>query len=231
MANRIQNAQDSGQTSISFSDSSTTAPLEPVQPFFLAVDTETTGLPRDWKAGWDQVDNWPRIVQIAWVLYDANGQPLEEQVHIVAPDGFEIPVDASNVHGITTERARSEGKPLAGILEQFAVAVGRAEWMVAHNMSYDAAVIAAEFHRFENAPPFAKSQLICTKEDGTDVAQILNAYNGYKWPTLPELYEKLFEEGFDGAHDALVDVKACARCFFKMKENGQIRALRNRTVL
>jgi len=28
---------------------------------------------------------------------------------------------------------------------------------------------------------------------------------------------KLFEEAFEGAHRALVDVRACARCYFELK--------------
>ncbi len=40
---------------------------------------------------------------------------------------------------------------------------------------------------------------------------------GYKWPTLQELHMKLFQESFEDAHHALVDVRACARCYFELK--------------
>lgn len=43
---------------------------------------------------------------------------------------------------------------------------------------------------------------------------------GYKWPKLIELHEKLFGETFVDAHDARVDVKACARCFFELKKRN-----------
>lgn len=46
---------------------------------------------------------------------------------------------------------------------------------------------------------------------------------GLKWPTLTELHTKLFKEGFDGAHDALDDVKACARSFFELTKMGVIK--------
>ena len=43
------------------------------------------------------------------------------------------------------------------------------------------------------------------------------ASNGqYKWPKLTELHEFLFGESFTGAHDALTDVKATARCFWEL---------------
>jgi DNA polymerase III epsilon subunit-like protein len=40
---------------------------------------------------------------------------------------------------------------------------------------------------------------------------------GFKWPTLQELHLKLFNETFAGAHRALADVRACARCYFELK--------------
>ena len=40
---------------------------------------------------------------------------------------------------------------------------------------------------------------------------------GYKWPTLSELHLKLFDFDFEGAHDALLDVKACAKCLFELE--------------
>ena len=39
---------------------------------FLFFDTETTGLPKKWNAPVEEIDNWPRLVQIAWQVYDQN---------------------------------------------------------------------------------------------------------------------------------------------------------------
>ena len=38
----------------------------------------------------------------------------------------------------------------------------------------------------------------------------------FKWPTLTELHQKLFNKGFGEAHDAAYDVDATARCFFEL---------------
>jgi hypothetical protein len=40
----------------------------------LFFDAGTSGLPRDWSAPATLVDNWPRLVQLAWVACDADGQ-------------------------------------------------------------------------------------------------------------------------------------------------------------
>jgi len=53
----------------------------------LFFDTETTGLPKNWKAPSSAVNNWPRMVQIAWVLADDEGNTLETFSAIIRPEG------------------------------------------------------------------------------------------------------------------------------------------------
>ena len=80
---------------------------------FLIYDTETTGLPSNWKAPLTDSENWPRLVQLAWQLHDVNGKLLSRGNKIVKPDGFTIPFTSSKIHGITTERAEAEGHLLS----------------------------------------------------------------------------------------------------------------------
>lgn len=58
---------------------------------FLIFDTETTGLPRNWNAPLTDFDNWPRVVQLAWQIHDADGVLIEVANHIIKPEGFTIP--------------------------------------------------------------------------------------------------------------------------------------------
>jgi len=46
---------------------------------YLIFDTETTGLPKDFKAPITDADNWPRCVQIAWQLHDDMGNLVEQK--------------------------------------------------------------------------------------------------------------------------------------------------------
>jgi DNA polymerase III epsilon subunit-like protein len=39
---------------------------------YLFFDTETSGLPKNPQLSHTEVDNWPRLVQIAWVLFSKN---------------------------------------------------------------------------------------------------------------------------------------------------------------
>ena len=76
---------------------------------YLFFDTETTGLPKKWQAPVSDLDNWPRIVQLAWILSDDKGKQLAGQNYIIKPEGFLIPEESSRVHGISTEKAMNEG--------------------------------------------------------------------------------------------------------------------------
>jgi hypothetical protein len=55
----------------------------------------------------------------------------------------------------------------------------------------------------------------------TDFCALPGSY-GYKWPKLSELHMKLFDEDFEEAHDASVDITACAKCFWELKRKGII---------
>ena len=74
---------------------------------YLFFDTETTGLPRNWKAPVSDLNNWPRLVQLAFLYYDNNGNKISSGDFIIKPEGFTIPTDVSRIHGITTERSIS----------------------------------------------------------------------------------------------------------------------------
>ncbi len=188
---------------------------------YLFFDTETTGLPKNWRAPVSDVDNWPRLVQLAWQIYDKEGNNLSKHDFIIKPEGFTIPSEASSVHGISTERAMSEGHDLKEILQQFAKSIEPAETLVAHNMSFDEKIAGAEFLRTGIKTDLFHTAKMCTKDASTDYCKIPGPY-GYKWPKLSELHIKLFGEDFDEAHDASVDVEACVRCFFELKKLGVI---------
>ena len=188
---------------------------------YLFFDTETTGLPRSWRAPVTDVNNWPRMVQLAWLLYDNQGQLLEQQDQIIRPDGYSIPREAAKVHGITTERALEEGEELIIVLTQFEERISKASYLVAHNMSFDEKIAGAEFLRIGLDNPIPDKERICTMTTTTDFCGIEGRY-GYKWPRLSELHKKLFGEDFEEAHNAAADIQATGRCFWELRDRGLI---------
>lgn len=186
---------------------------------YLFFDTETTGLPRNWKAPVSDLNNWPRLVQLAWLYYDKDGTRLSGNNHIIKPDGFTIPVDASRIHGISTERAMSEGISLQEVLNDFQSLISKSNYLVAHNISFDEKIVGAEFLRSKMTNSIAAMNKICTMEKSTNYCKLDGPY-GYKWPKLSELHQKLFGTGFEEAHNAAVDINATAKCFWQMKKLG-----------
>lgn len=186
------------------------------QPTYLFFDTETTGTPRNYKAPATDAANWPRLVQLAWLLADAEGNEIASAQHIVKPAGFAIPADAARVHGITTETALRDGQDLATVLDAILPALGQATLLIAHNIAFDEKILGAELLRAGLANSVEAKPRKCTMRGSTDHCRLPGPY-GYKWPTLQQLHTHLFGEAFAGAHRALADVRACARCYFELR--------------
>lgn len=188
---------------------------------YLFFDTETTGVPRNYKAPASDTNNWPRLIQLGWILTDINGNTLHQGNEIVRPDGFVIPTDAANVHGITTEKAMRVGKPLREVIDIFLNDVKRAKCLVGHNISFDQHVVGAELYRIGLQDIVSDKRSICTMLSTIDYCKI-PGYYGYKYPKLQELYNKLFGCSFEDAHDAMADITATKKCFFELKRIGVI---------
>lgn len=185
---------------------------------YLIFDTETTGIPHNKTAPLTDLENWPRLVQLAWQLHDHTGKLLNRQNFLIRPDGFNIPFKAEQIHGISTKRATEEGKPLAEVLELFSQDLLRTSLLVGHNIEFDINIIGAEYLRLNaSAQPLLERQTLDTGIASTEYCQLSGGIGGkLKMPRLNELHEKLFGSAFDEAHDASYDVAATARSFFEL---------------
>ncbi|GGD47546.1 DNA polymerase III subunit alpha [Muriicola marianensis] len=185
---------------------------------YLIFDTETTGLPKRWNAPVTDVDNWPRCVQLAWQLHDEMGELIEQQDFLIQPEGFDIPFDAEQIHGISTELAAKDGIPLLEALELFNGALEKASFVVGQNVGFDINITGAEFHRAGIDTKLLELPVLdtCTEETAA-LCQIPGGRGGkFKLPTLTELHEHLFHDSFAEAHNAAADVEATSRCFFEL---------------
>ena len=191
---------------------------------YLFFDTETTGLPpRDLEdSSYDQIDVWPRLVQIGWIVTDANGNIIKRRGEIIRPEGFIIPKGASDVHGITTEKAMQIGVPIGKVLREIYDDMLHVKLLVAHNFGFDHKILGAEFYRKNiDTNIIDNKEHICTMLSTTNYCELLPIRFGeYKWPKLEELHHKLFGCTFSDAHDALADVEATKKCFFELKKKG-----------
>ncbi len=189
----------------------------------LIFDTETTGLPRNFNAPISDSANWPRMVQLAWQLHENDGKLVSRGSSLVVPEGFSIPFVSEKIHGISTERATSEGRDLKEVLSDFEADLQKAEFVAGHNIDFDVKVVGAEFYRKETHSVLFEKDVLDTKDLSTDFCAIPGGKGGgYKWPTLTELHTKLFGKPFDAAHDAAYDVDATAKCFFGLLEKDLV---------
>lgn len=112
-----------------------------------AFDLETTG-----------PDPETARIVTATVIRIRPGQPIAVTNWLTDVGGEEIPAEAAEIHGITTEHARAHGRPLAEAVDEIRVAIDL-EWsagipVVGHNVSYDLTVLARECDRVGMATPF-----------------------------------------------------------------------------
>lgn len=188
----------------------------------LFFDTETTGLPKNYKAPATDVENWPRIVELSWTVCTDNGIPVngKQRTFIIRPEGFEIPEAAAAIHGISQERAMAEGVELSAALQAFMDDVADCERLVAHNLNYDLNVISCELFRVFGETLLGK-EAVCTMKAATEFCAIPSKW-GFKFPSLQELHNKLFGMNFDNEHSASADTEAAQRCYFALVQNGII---------
>jgi len=187
----------------------------------IFFDTETTGIPKNYNAPISDVGNWPRLVQIGYIVMEGK-QSLHEHEAIIKPEGFEIPAEASSVHKITTERALTEGTALIAVLDEFTFWVNQCGVVIGHNVSFDVNIVGAEFFRMYGKSPLEGKKTVDTMVLGTNFCQIPRGNGRYKYPKLHELYRKLFDKDMGEAHTALQDISNTAECYFAMVERGVI---------
>ena len=185
----------------------------------LFVDTETNGLPKDYYAPINKTDNWPRILQISWVISDSEGEILKRRKYYVRPEGFKPLFKALNPYAIPEEILNKEGVGIKEALEEFSRDISTVDVVVGHNIQFDKSVIQAELTRAALPDAFEGKRCYCTMIGAKTLLKIVGKH-GFKYPKLNELYRFLFHEDFEGAHDASNDVDATIKCFFRLAKPG-----------
>jgi DNA polymerase III alpha subunit (gram-positive type) len=190
---------------------------------YLFFDTETTGLPKNYNAPVTDVDNFPRIIQLAWMLCDENGNEKERWCSLIKPNGWIVPNEKFWIdNGYSQEKSIAEGTEIENALSHFLHIMNDAKYLIAHNMIFDEKIVGAEFVR-QGIKSEKRLVKICTKETTTNFCKLPSARGGYKWAKLSELHQKLFNKDFEGAHNAMNDVIALRDCFFELKRIGIIK--------
>jgi DNA polymerase-3 subunit alpha len=203
----------------------------------LIFDVETTGLlPKN------NTDSPVYITQLSFAMYDAKKNRLIKtyNAYINIPEEVPISNKITELTGIDRKKLSSEGIDIIDVLETFYDAYCRADIIVAHNLDFDSKVMEIEANRNydrltnkELAPyivwmfdsiykKLTNLVMKCTMKMSKELCNIqrVNSRGPYiKFPTLCELYEKLFHTKPENLHNSMIDVLACLRCYLKLDHN------------
>ncbi len=188
---------------------------------FLVLDTETTGLlPKESMDNADP-DTFPRVIQLAWLLFDEEGRLIEKNnCYIIQSQP--IPPHSTLIHGINDTAVIQKGEQPYAVWNDFIRALENCDFLIAHNLDFDVPVIESELGRLQIHNPFAGKRKLCTMKLGKELCRIPSEDgNGYRYPSLEELYNVCFfgrlnDLKISGLHDAWVDASAAAKIFFKL---------------
>lgn len=190
---------------------------------YLILDTETTGLPeksRIFKP--KDIEFWPYVVEIAWILVDEDGLLVDGEDAILKQK-TSIPLSASNIHKITTARMMEEGKDPTQIYDSLLSQLQKCEMIIAHNVRFDIEVLKADLfrHGFDYRILDDKNTY-CTMEKGKEFCITYSNRGARKNPRLEELFGELYYNNkymsILNAHSAFNDVLVTYKCFMKMRD-------------
>lgn len=180
---------------------------------YLLLDTETTGLV---KPGLVPLNQQPHMIEFYGVLVNDACEPIEELEFLCRPP-VTISQEVIDITKITNEMVANE-PPVGMWLPTLRTLLGKADAVVAHNLSFDYEIISNEFLRHDTDPDDVSriwpKIRICTVEQTEWMLGIrLN---------LETLHSELGLGTFKNAHRAKNDVQALLRCFKALKERGDI---------
>ncbi|MDX2025148.1 3'-5' exonuclease [Microcella sp.] len=146
-----------------------------------------------------------RIVTACIAVLDATGALVSRRDWLADP-GVEIPEGAAAIHGITTERARAEGRPaadvVAEIVDELRAHLSAGLPLVVYNAPYDLSLLRFEAERHAVAPLVDPAPVI----DPLVIDKAVDRYR--KGKRTLEAAAAHYGVALDGAHDAGVDAIA-----------------------
>lgn len=170
-------------------------------------DIETTGEGRE----------IARIITATLVF--VGGGRSAETVCLLADPGVEIPAAATAVHGITTERVRTEGLKPAEVMETVAGRLAEA-WsggpVIGFNIVYDLTVLDRELRRHTGSSLDVSGPVI----DPHVIDRALDRRKGKR--TLEETC-RYYDVRHDAAHDATEDALAAARLAWRLAKRHPVQ--------
>lgn len=193
-----------------------TKTLKKMEEGYIFLDTETTMV--DWD-NYNQAlapthsDNWPRLLQLAYIVTDKTGKEIARYNELIFPEGFTFEPRPMPFENIRLEYNLQHGVPCQSAINSVFGWIQKGYLPVGHNTDYDIRVCQAEDYRLTNG--------YIDIDNWKDTAKMAKAQlgmpgrHGYG-PKLGDLYFHFFQDTFE-SHDSMADVEATMAVFFKME--------------
>ena len=190
-----------------------------MRDYFLFLDTEASGLPKNWNLPYTDTSNWPSAVQVAWLVYARDGSFIKKENHYIFEKDIFIAPSAVKIHGISQEYLSRAGESRTVVMQLLADDLHAYQPLViGHFMEFDSHIISADFQRAGIYNPLTSLPSFCTMRASS--FYVRNPVMEHL--RLGELYTMLFEEKLDEQHNALADAEATAKCFFELQKRGDV---------
>ncbi len=180
---------------------------------FLLFDTSSNGKPADYKASVRDTANWPRMTHLAWNLMNDKGQIIKSANDLIKPKGYELNEGMAERHRLTKSAITKEGKDLKVCVEAFMQIVPEADMVFAHNLALNQGIVGAESDRSGVIDRLSSADAYCLMQETTYYCALPGRRGKYKWPSLPELHQRIFGKSYQNAGHAEADLNALGRCF------------------
>jgi DNA polymerase III epsilon subunit-like protein len=199
----------------------------------LVFDTETTGLPTEKNASILDVEKWPYIIQLSYILFDTDQKNIlkyKDEI-IKLPELIYPSARSVELHGITKEKSNKVGRNIESVLLDFNHCLSDCDYVIGHNLSFDKRVIMVECKRNKMKQHFTTNAVkkleFCTMKNSVDLCKIEATSNKtgekyFKYPSQSELHNYLFGYIPSGLHNSMADVIVCLRCYYKLMYDRDI---------
>jgi DNA polymerase-3 subunit epsilon len=187
-------------------------------PFYIIIDTETSGMPTHFDMPLDDTTSWPGILQVAWLVLDHDGNLVKEENHYLKNRGIEIDQQAQQLHGITHQLLKEKGVSKRGMLRRlYKDIIKYNALVVGHFIEFDLKMLTVENHRHHLHLDFDGLPMYCTML----MSGVKSHHPDRQHPSLAELYQHCFNMPLKDPHNAIHDARAAASVFLQLVEDGQ----------
>lgn len=183
----------------------------------MFFDTETTGFPN--KQNPLGHESQPYVIQFAMLVRE-HGVIIEEKEYVIKIP-IDVPERITQITGLTNEDLK-DGVTSQYVYDIFYTTMKMADKVIAHNISFDLEmmrIMSARVKKEEREK--LTPNYVCTMKSSVPICKIPGKYGNFKWPNLTEAYKTLVDpEGFEKAHTALADVRACVAVYDELVKRG-----------